>query len=48
VRPCLNKTLHKKEMAERLKEYTLTSSPSSAKKKIRKESKNIPISEPNY
>jgi hypothetical protein len=28
-RPCLNKTLHKKGMAERLKEYNLTSSPSS-------------------
>jgi hypothetical protein len=47
VRPCLNKTLHKKGMAERLKEYNLTSSPSSAKKR-KKVSKNIPISEPNY
>jgi hypothetical protein len=41
VRPCLNKTLHKKGMAERLKEYNLTSSPSSAKKKKKKERKKV-------
>jgi hypothetical protein len=37
LRPYLNKTLHKKGLAGWLKEYTLTLSPSSAKKRERNE-----------